>query len=305
MIHRLRHAGIPLSDRRAVKLQRLMAASALLCGRLEVNAADLWVLRYIWDAEDQQEVLGSIVQDAIDKSDASRTAGVHPRLRGGDAPDAESLAGDLRRIAERLAKGPIPTTERSYLKDRLGLLAARCPWVQDPQQRASLEQQLSALMAAVGGRGMKERSSTVASPPALPAALGDLPRQGRSICRRAFAAGGRHRGLRGTGSGLAPRPGVDEKLHRRLAAIPGGQRFYVLSDGQLQPVASRLPKGRLPGGPWTPLPKWLALGLPPATLAGRSNGRCADGPGAIRARRDGIRAADDHRPLGGIRDRCA
>ena len=72
LIHRLRHAGIPVSDRRAVKLQRLMAASALLCGRLEVHTTDLWVLRYIWDAEDQQEVLDSIVQDAIDKSRASQ-----------------------------------------------------------------------------------------------------------------------------------------------------------------------------------------------------------------------------------------
>ncbi|MGA2258798.1 MAG: AAA family ATPase [Thermoguttaceae bacterium] len=144
LIHRLRHAGIPVSDRRAVKLQRLMAASALLCGRLEVNTADLWVLRYIWDGEDQQEVLGSIVQDAIDKCAASQAA-IHPRSRGGDAPDAESLARDLRRIADRLAKGPLPATERSYLKDRLGLLAARCPWVEDSQQRAFLEQQLGAL----------------------------------------------------------------------------------------------------------------------------------------------------------------
>ena len=29
LVHRLRHAGIPVSDRRAVKLQRLMAASAI------------------------------------------------------------------------------------------------------------------------------------------------------------------------------------------------------------------------------------------------------------------------------------
>jgi MoxR-like ATPase len=145
LIHRLRHAGVPLSDRRAVKFQRLMAASALLCGRLEVNTTDLWVLRYIWDAEDQQEVLGSIVQDAIDRSDALQAADRHPRSRGGDTPDAESLAGDLRRIADRLAKGPVPNTERSYLKDRLGLLAARCPWVEDPQQRAFLEQQVNAL----------------------------------------------------------------------------------------------------------------------------------------------------------------
>jgi MoxR-like ATPase len=41
LVHRLRYAGIPVSDRRAVKLQRLMAASALLCGRLETNATDL------------------------------------------------------------------------------------------------------------------------------------------------------------------------------------------------------------------------------------------------------------------------
>jgi MoxR-like ATPase len=145
LIHRLRHAGIPVSDRRAVKLQRLMAASALVCGRREVNATDLWVLRYIWDAEDQQEVLGSLVQDAIDKSGASPAADNHPRSRAGDAPDAESLARDLQRIADRLAQGPLPATERSYLKDRLGLLAGRCPWVEDPQQRAFLEQQLSAL----------------------------------------------------------------------------------------------------------------------------------------------------------------
>jgi MoxR-like ATPase len=145
LIHRLRYAGIPVSDRRAVKLQRLMAASALLCGRLEVHVSDLWVLRYIWDSEDQQEVLSSIVQDAIEKSGGSQSADTHPRSRGVDAPDAESLSRDLQRIADRLAKGSVPATERSHLKDRVGLLAARCPWVEDPQQRAFLEQQINAL----------------------------------------------------------------------------------------------------------------------------------------------------------------
>ncbi len=67
LIHRLRHAGIAVSDRRAVKLQRLLAASALVCGRLEVNRTDVWVLRYIWDTEEQQDVLASIVDDALDR----------------------------------------------------------------------------------------------------------------------------------------------------------------------------------------------------------------------------------------------
>jgi MoxR-like ATPase len=145
----LRYAGISVSDRRAVKLQRLMAASALLCGRLEVCPTDLWVLRYIWDTEEQQEVLASIVQDAVGKSSAFAAGAAHPRSQGGDAPDPESLARDLQRIADRLAKGPVPATEQSYLKDRLGLLAARCPWVQDPQQRAFLEARLGELWKQV------------------------------------------------------------------------------------------------------------------------------------------------------------
>jgi len=68
-------------------------------------------------------------------------------------------------------------------------------------------------------------------------------------------------------------PALDETLRRQLAAMPGAQRFFVLPDGQLQPVARRLPSGRLPGGPWLPLPRWLGLSLPPATLAGRLIGR--------------------------------
>jgi MoxR-like ATPase len=149
LIHRLRHAGIPISDRRAVKLQRLLAASALLCGRLAVNATDLWVLRYIWDTEEQQEVLASIVADAIDRSGAQREAS-HPRAQGGDAPDPECLARDLQHIAQRAASGDLPATEKTYLKDRLGLLAARCQWVKDPQQREFLEKQVESLWKPLG-----------------------------------------------------------------------------------------------------------------------------------------------------------
>src|SRR5690348_692226 len=57
LVHRIRHAGIPVSDRRAVKLQRVVAASALLSGRTEARLSDLWVVRHIWDTEEQQEVL--------------------------------------------------------------------------------------------------------------------------------------------------------------------------------------------------------------------------------------------------------
>src|SRR5258706_1505096 len=46
LVVRLRQAGIPISDRRAVKLQRVIAASALLSGRMAAMLSDLWVCRY-------------------------------------------------------------------------------------------------------------------------------------------------------------------------------------------------------------------------------------------------------------------
>src|SRR5437762_7310227 len=57
LVVRLRHAGIPISDRRAVKLQRLVSASAILCGRTRAAISDLWVFRHIWDTVEQQSVL--------------------------------------------------------------------------------------------------------------------------------------------------------------------------------------------------------------------------------------------------------
>ena len=136
LVHRLRHAGIPVSDRRAVKLQRLLAASALLCGRLAVNATDLWVLRYIWDTEEQQEVLASIVQDAIDRGGPQREA-THPRARRrcprpgmpGQGPGAHCPAGGQRRPRgqrEELPQRP-PRSPGGPLPVGQGLAAARVP----------------------------------------------------------------------------------------------------------------------------------------------------------------------------------
>jgi MoxR-like ATPase len=152
LIHRLRRAGIAVSDRRAVKLQRLLAASALIAGRLEANTTDLWVLRYIWDVEEQQEILASIVGSALEKSSVEERQSSHPRSQGGDAPDPEHLARDLDRVAERLAASDLDATERSYLQDQLGLLSGRCQWVADDQQRAFLESKTKSLWEQIENR---------------------------------------------------------------------------------------------------------------------------------------------------------
>ncbi len=151
LVHRLRHVGVEVSDRRAVKLQRILAASALLCGRLEVNRTDLWVLRHIWDTEEQQDVLSAIIDDVLREATPEEVATSHPRSQDNDAPDAERLAAELERIEARIEQGDLPRTDVAYVRDQLGLLAARCQWVREAQQRTYLEETVNKLLARVGG----------------------------------------------------------------------------------------------------------------------------------------------------------
>ncbi len=145
VIHKLRKAGIPVSDRRAVKLQRLVAASALICGRRQANVTDLWVLRYIWDTDEQREVIAAIVQPAVEQGDEALQAGAHPRARGGGAPDAEELARDVERLEQQWTADGHDDARRSVLRDQLGLLAGRCQWLPDAEQRTYLEDRVNAL----------------------------------------------------------------------------------------------------------------------------------------------------------------
>ncbi|HTL31395.1 MAG TPA: AAA family ATPase, partial [Tepidisphaeraceae bacterium] len=140
LVARLRQAGVAISDRRAVKLQRLIAASSLLSGRAVARVSDLWVFRYIWDTVEQQEVLASVVQEALAKVPID--AGDHPRARGNDQPDPEALARDLKALAAQLDE---KNGEADGAGDRLGLLAARCQWVKDDQQRAILLERVQEL----------------------------------------------------------------------------------------------------------------------------------------------------------------
>ena len=149
-VHRLRHAGIQLSDRRAVKLQRLIAASALLCGRQQAIASDLWVLRFIWDTDEQREVLASLVQPAVERCDAP-AADRHPRSHPLDAPNPETIARDLERIGERLSTDLEPA-DLAYVKDQLGVLAGRCEWVEGDEQRTWLTSRVEELWARIRER---------------------------------------------------------------------------------------------------------------------------------------------------------
>jgi MoxR-like ATPase len=110
---------------------------------MEARLSDLWVVRHIWDTEEQQEVLASLVDQAISK--AHPADGDHPRARSTDGPDAESVARDLDSIEASLKNGALPDVEKAYLRDRLGILEGRCQWVKDSGKREWLGKRVAAL----------------------------------------------------------------------------------------------------------------------------------------------------------------
>lgn len=145
LVQRIRHAGIPVSDRRAVKLQRAVAASALLCNRTTARLSDLWVLRHIWDAQEQQEVLVGLVNQTAGKEAPEPSD--HHRARPNEGPDPEALARDLETLGEQLKNLGLPESERAYIRDRLGILEGRCQWVRDTGKREWLHQVITELWA--------------------------------------------------------------------------------------------------------------------------------------------------------------
>ena len=142
LVHSLRNTGIKVSDRRAVKLQNLIAASALICGREQAILSDLWVLKYIWDTEEQVEILESMVGSIIE-ADASEKA--HPQAFINNAPNSEELMKDLVLLSERWEEGALTMEEKNVIKDKLRFIQSRCEWIQQAEKKQYIRQTIDAL----------------------------------------------------------------------------------------------------------------------------------------------------------------
>ncbi|GAA1934491.1 AAA family ATPase [Kitasatospora viridis] len=92
-VRRLRGAGVPLSDRRVVRAQRLIAAAAALDGRTTATAGDLWVLPLIAPAADAQALARETLADLV--GEAANRSLVYA---------AEELSRGARARGERLAR---------------------------------------------------------------------------------------------------------------------------------------------------------------------------------------------------------
>ncbi|MEM7782702.1 MAG: AAA family ATPase [Planctomycetota bacterium] len=150
-IQRLRLAGIQLSDRRAVKLQRMLAASSILCGRSTAIASDMWVLRYIWDTVEEQGILNSLVSQAIesDNTDQQEEHKHHRQSQSESKPDPEQLSRDMDALIHQLSDSEISTLERSQCRDRVSLIAAKFQWIDDETQRSFLQEKMNSIWKLV------------------------------------------------------------------------------------------------------------------------------------------------------------
>lgn len=143
LVQNLRNAGVQVSDRRAVKLQRLVAASALLCKRTKAIPSDMWVLRYIWDTEEQREVIAGIVNAVIEADKDSEAH--HPRASASSMPNADDIYNEVKAMAERWSNKELPMAERTVIKDRLRFLNGRCQWIVNEVQRNYVQQPIDEL----------------------------------------------------------------------------------------------------------------------------------------------------------------
>ncbi|MCG2612635.1 AAA family ATPase [Terrimonas sp. NA20] len=143
LIEMLRNAGVKVSDRRAVKLQRLIAASALLCKRTKAILSDMWVMRYIWDTEEQQEIIAGIINSVVEADVNSPQ--VHPRAADHTTPNAEEIYKEVKTMTEKWDDAGLALSERTIIKDRLRYLNGRSEWISNETQRAYVKQPIDSL----------------------------------------------------------------------------------------------------------------------------------------------------------------
>ena len=99
LVFQIRAEGITLSDRRVVKMLKLFAASTYLDGRAQPDSSDFFVLKHIWNNEDQAAILESIVAPVLEAHYRE-----HPNVRrvGAAGIGIEALAGEIDRVRQVL-----------------------------------------------------------------------------------------------------------------------------------------------------------------------------------------------------------
>ncbi len=145
VVFQIRAEGVSLSDRRVVKLLKLFAANAYLDGRQAADASDLFVLKHIWNNEDQAPVLEAIVQPVLEAFYRE-----HPERKrvGAAGVGLEALAGEVERIRQVLTGGGALTDIQLFSQLKaLGEVKSALASMTDPRAR-ELDNRVAQLLEA-------------------------------------------------------------------------------------------------------------------------------------------------------------
>ncbi|WP_207536449.1 AAA family ATPase [Desertivirga arenae] len=142
LVHNLRNTGIKVSDRRAVKIQNLLAASALMSGRKVAVLSDLWVVKYIWDTEEQIEILSGIIDQIIEKESPE---GAHPQAFANKTPNAEDLIKEVILLQNKWESGKLSFEEQNVIKDKLRYVQTRSSWVKNGEHKQHIQTEIDGL----------------------------------------------------------------------------------------------------------------------------------------------------------------
>jgi len=99
IVFQIRSEGISLSDRRAIKMLKLFAASAFVDGRPTADTSDFFVLRHTWNNFDQSEILDAIVGPVLE---AHYRANPQARRFGAADVGIDALVAEINRLRDLL-----------------------------------------------------------------------------------------------------------------------------------------------------------------------------------------------------------
>lgn len=142
LIHNLRNTGIKVSDRRAVKIQNIIAASALMCNRTEAILSDLWVLKYVWDTEEQIEILAGIIDHIIEKEN---TENAHPQALFNKVPNPEEVMKEVELLKSKWTAENLSFEEQNVIKDKLRYVQSRCNWIRNQEHKQHIQNEIEGL----------------------------------------------------------------------------------------------------------------------------------------------------------------
>lgn len=142
LIHNLRNTGIKVSDRRAVKIQNIIAASALMCNRNEAMVSDLWVMKYIWDTEEQIEILAGIIDQIIEKEVDEKA---HPQALFNKVPNPEEIMKEVTLLKNKWADTNVSFEEQHIIKDKLRYIQTRCNWIKNQEHKLHIQSEIDGL----------------------------------------------------------------------------------------------------------------------------------------------------------------